>query len=79
MCVNMLDKIEDFLEKGAELNKFTLAVSKNKKVYSFKIGRESLILIKHTLSETAILNGEMIDIPNGFVNHVVNTLQPTAV
>lgn len=73
---SFLDRIEDFLEKGAELNKFTLATSKNKKVHLFKIGRESLVLIKHTLSETAILNGEMGDIPNGFTSHVLKTLQP---
>lgn len=71
-----LDQVEDFLEKGAELNKFTLATSDNKKVYLFKIGRESLVLIKHTLSETAILNGEMGSIPNGFTSYVINTLKP---
>lgn len=73
---DFLDRVEDFLEKGAELNKFTLAESKNGKVFLFKIGRESLVLIKHTLSETAILNGEIGEIPKGFVNYVMKTLKP---
>ena len=74
---DFLDLVEDFLEKGAELNNFTLAESDNKKVIMFKIGRESLILISHMTSETAILNGEMGSIPNGFFKHVMRTLQPT--
>lgn len=76
---DFLDKVEDFLEKGAELNKFTLSESKNRKVLLFNIGRESLVLVKHTLSETAILNGEMGEIPNGFINHVMKTLKPTEI
>lgn len=74
-----LEKVEDFLEKGAELNSFTLSESKNGKVFLFNIGRESLVLVKHLVSETAILNGEMGDIPNGFVSHVMNTLKPQGV
>ena len=76
MEVDFLDKVEDFLEKGAELNKFTLTESENKKVVMFKIGRESLVLITHMTSETAILNGEIGSIPNGFFKHVMRTLQP---
>lgn len=74
-----LDEIEDFLEKGAELNKFTYAVSKNGNVHIFKIGRESLILINHMLSENAVLNGKLGEIPNGFISHVIKTLQPTGI
>lgn len=70
-----LDKVEDFLEKGAELNKFTYAISENKKIHQLKIGRESLILINHLMSENAILNGEIGVIPNGFIRHVLNALQ----
>lgn len=70
-----LDKVEDFLEKGAKLNKFTYAISENKKIHILKIGRESLILINHLMSENAILNGELNVIPNGFICHVLNTLQ----
>jgi hypothetical protein len=79
MMEDFLNKVEDFLEKGAELNKFTLATSDNKKVFLFKIGRESLTLIKHLTNETAILNGEMGSIPNGFTNHVMRTLKPEEV
>lgn len=79
MMDDFLDKIEDFLEKGAELNKFTYAVSKNGDVHQFKIGRENLILVRHVFTETAILNGEMSGIPNGFVSHVINTLKPTEI
>ena len=73
---DFLDRVEDFLEKGAELNKFTLAESKNGKVFLFKIGRESLVLVKHLTSETAILNDEIGSIPNGFTSYVMNTLKP---
>lgn len=73
---DFLDRVEDFLEKGAELNKFTLAESKNGKVFLFKIGRESLVLVKHLTSETAILNDEIGSIPNGFTRYVMNTLKP---
>lgn len=74
-----LDRIECFLEKGAELNKFTLNESENGKVFLFKIGRESLVLVNHLLSETAILNGELGNIPNGFTSHVMNTLKPQGI
>lgn len=75
MNEEFLNRVEDFLEKGAELNKFTYAISENKKIHQLKIGRESLILVNHLMSENAILNGEIGTIPNGFIRHVLNTLQ----
>lgn len=75
-----IDKIEDFLEKGAELNNFSYLVSDNKKVHQFSIGREVLVLVNHATCETAILNNNEIGkIPNGFIRHVINTLQPTLI
>ncbi len=66
MNEEFLNKVEDFLEKGAELNKFTYAISENKKIHQLKVGRESLILINHLMSENAILNGEIQKINYGF-------------
>lgn len=70
-----LDDVEDFLEKGAERNNFTYAISKNKKIHILKSGAESLILVNHPMSENGILNGTLGALPNGFIKHVLSTLQ----
>lgn len=74
-----IDKVEDFLEKGAELNKFTYAKSECGKVHHFSIGRESLTLSKFLMHDIGVLNGEIGKLPRGFTAHVINTLQPTEV
>lgn len=71
-----LDLVEDFLEKGAELNKFTYDSSENGKIHLFKIGRERLVLVKHLMNEHAILNDQIGILPIGFIGHVLNTLKP---
>ena len=42
--MEFIDKVEDFLEKGAELNNFKYSRSDDGKVHHFSIGRESLTL-----------------------------------
>lgn len=73
---DFLDKVEDFLEKGAELNKFSICHSKNKRVWHFVIGRERLTLIKGIFGDTAILNDDVGELPFGFTSYVIKTLKP---
>lgn len=77
--MEFIDKVEDFLEKGAELNNFKYSRSDDGKVHHFSIGRESLTLCKYLVKGIGVLNGEVGYLPIGFVNHVISTLNPTEV
>ena len=77
--MEFIDKVEDFLEKGSELNNFKFSRSSNGKVYHLSIGRESLTLCKYLVKEIGVLNGEVGYLPMGFVNHVISTLKPTEI
>ena len=75
---NFLDKIEDFLEDACSQGQVTYN-SCDKDVHVFKYGRQQLTLIRFLTKEIAILNDEMGHIPNGFISHVIKTIQPTEV
>ena len=78
MNEQFLDKIEDFLEDACSQGQ-VIHNSCDKDVHVFKHGRQQLILIRFLTKEVAILNDEMWHIPNGFISHVIKTIQPTEI
>lgn len=78
MNEQFLDKIEDFLEDACSQSKI-IHNSCDKDVHVFKYGRQQLTLIRFLTKEVAILNDEMGPIPNGFISHVIKTIQPTEI
>ena len=78
MNEQFLDKIEDFLEDACSQSKI-IHNSCGKDVHVFKYGRQQLTLIRFLTKEVAILDDEMGHIPNGFISHVIKTIQPTEI
>lgn len=75
---DFLDRIEDFLEAGAHAN--TMTYGSYSGVHIFGYNTKNLILIsKDNEQDIAIFDDEIADIPDDFISHVLETLQPTEI
>lgn len=75
---DFLDQIEDFLEAGSNAN--TMTYGSYSGVHVFGHEAKSLVLIsKDNEQDIAIFDDKIADIPDDFISHVLETLQPVAI
>ena len=78
MMENFLDRIEDFLEAGAAANALKYGIYSG--VYVFSYDKKKLVLIsRENEPDIAVFDDMIADIPDDFITHVLETLQPTEI
>lgn len=78
MEVSLFEIIEDFLERGANANSFIFNQEEHLGVYWLSYdGKQLTLIINQDLTETAIFEGRIALVMQGFVHHVLSTLKPT--